>query len=213
VTPASAPDAPSPAASPFTLRAYRPADRAAVERICLETGDAGRDATHLHPDPRELTHRWATPYLLLEPARAFVAERDGVVVGYVLGAVDTRAFASAFALGDWAEAAGGTVLDDDARREHAAHMLRAECDRFPAHLHIDLGVDTRGGGLGRRLIERFVESLTPGTGLHVVVDPGNSGALAFYPRVGFERLREEEDGVVFVLSAPRRGPARAPRET
>jgi GNAT superfamily N-acetyltransferase len=100
------------------------------------------------------------------------------------------------------EAAGGTPLDEAARHDHAVHMLLAECDDLPAHLHIDLGEGARGGGLGRRLIERFVRSLPPGTGLHVVVDPGNPGALAFYPRVGFERLRQSADGVVFGLSAP-----------
>jgi ribosomal protein S18 acetylase RimI-like enzyme len=212
VTPASAPGAP-----PFTIRPYRPTDRASVERICLETGDAGRDATHLHPDPRELTHRWATPYLLLDPEHAFVAERhrdgdshsdshsdcDADVVGYVLGTADTRAFATAFAQGDWADAAGGTPLDEAARHEHAAHMLESECDGFPAHLHIDLGEGARGGGLGRRLIERFVRSLPPGTGVQVVVDPANTGALAFYPRVGFERRSQSADGVAFGLSAPR----------
>ncbi|MCS5723975.1 GNAT family N-acetyltransferase [Herbiconiux sp. CPCC 203407] len=194
----------TPEPASFTVRPYRPEDRAAVERICLETGDAGRDATPLHPDPRELTHRWATPYLLLEPEHAFVAERHGVVVGYVLGTADTRAYVADFVRADWADAAGGSPLDDPARREHAAHMLPVECDDYPAHLHIDLGEGARGGGLGRRLIDRFVEGLPPGTGVHVVVDPENAGALAFYPRIGFERLRQSAEGVVFGLSAPQR---------
>lgn len=187
---------PAPA---ITLRPYRAADRAAVERICIETADAGRDATLLHPDPRAVTDRWATPYLVLEPERAAVAELDGVVVGYVLGTADTRSFAAAFEAGGWADAMGGTVLDAAARREHADHMLRAEYKAFPAHLHIDLSEAARGAGVGRRLIERFAETLAPGTGLHVVVDPENAGALAFYPRVGFERLSTNGDGVVFVL--------------
>ena len=57
---------------------------------------------------------------------------------------------------------------------------------YPAHLHIDLLPELQGQGWGRRprdaeaaLRERGV------TGLHLVASTGNTGALAFYPRLGF----------------------------
>jgi ribosomal protein S18 acetylase RimI-like enzyme len=185
-------------AGAITLRPYRPADHAAILEICVQTGDAGADATALHDDPRSLTDRYATPYLMLEPALAFVAERHGHVVGYVLGTADTRRFAEAFATGSWAAAEpAGSLLDEATTAEHARHMLIPECDAYPAHLHVDLSAAARGGGVGRQLIRRFAEALPPGTGLHVVVDPQNPGALAFYPRVGFTELRRTADGVVF----------------
>ncbi|MFB2586581.1 GNAT family N-acetyltransferase [Herbiconiux liukaitaii] len=184
------------------IRPYRPDDLEAVQRICVQTGDAGRDATGQHDDPRELTDRWATPYLNLEPTHAVVAERDGAVVGYVLGTADTRRFAARFEAGEWIGPAG-SALDHTERSDHARHMLIPECDAFPAHLHIDILEQGRGGGLGRRLVQHFVDTLPAHTGVHVVVDPGNPGALSFYPRVGFERVRTGPDGVVFALSPER----------
>jgi hypothetical protein len=61
-------------------------------RICLLTGDDGRDASSLYNDPRLLGHFFAAPYGLFEPALAFVAEDTAGVGGYILGALDTQAF-------------------------------------------------------------------------------------------------------------------------
>jgi ribosomal protein S18 acetylase RimI-like enzyme len=171
----------------------RPGDRAAVLRICLLTGDAGADASAAYPDPRELTERYAAPYLDLEPGLAFVAERDGEVLGYVLGASETRLFAAGFA-------ARESSLSEAARREHAAGMLVPESAEFPAHLHIDLLPAAQGQGAGRMLVETLLHRLRADgvPGVHLVVDPRNTGALAFYPRLGFTESRRTPDGVVFV---------------
>ncbi|MCS5713803.1 GNAT family N-acetyltransferase [Herbiconiux sp. CPCC 205716] len=183
-----------PEAAPLTLRAFdpaRPGDRAAVLAICVRTGDAGRDATALHPDPRVLTDRWAAPYLDLEPELAVLAELDGDVLGYVLGTADTARFAERFA-------AHPSSLTADERKEHAAGLISPEAARLPAHLHIDLLPAAQGRGAGRSLIEAFVAALPAGTaGVHLVVDPANTGAQAFYPRVGFRELRRDAHGVVF----------------
>ena len=71
-------------------------DRDAVCKICLETGDAGDDATADYPvDPQALGKRWAVPYLELEPEFAFVIEDEGgAVCGYAFGALDTAKFAA-----------------------------------------------------------------------------------------------------------------------
>jgi ribosomal protein S18 acetylase RimI-like enzyme len=166
----------------------RPGDRAAVLEICLKTGDAGADATAAYPDPRELTERYAAPYLDLEPGLAFVAEQDGgqdgeqggEVLGYVLGASDTRAFAARFA-------ARESSLSEAARAEHAAGMLVPEIAEFPAHLHVDLLPAAQGRGAGRMLVETLLDALRAAgvPGVHLEVDPRNTGALAFYPRLGF----------------------------
>src|SRR5262249_37380165 len=74
------------------IRPYRPADLDALYQICLQTGDDGRDATPLFHDPRLLGHFFAAPYGLFEPSLAFVAEDAHGVAGYILGALDTRAF-------------------------------------------------------------------------------------------------------------------------
>jgi ribosomal protein S18 acetylase RimI-like enzyme len=196
-------------------------DRAAVLDICVKTGDAGGDATALHPDPRALTDRYATPYLELEPGWAWVAtlaagggdgsgrdeDRDDgggaehldPVVGYVLGAPDTTAFAARFA--GWPSS-----LTPEERTAHAAAMLLPERHDYPAHLHIDLLPRAQGRGAGRALVQTLVDQLAERNvpGLHLVVDPRNQGALAFYTRVGFTELRRTPDAVVF---GRRLGPA------
>ncbi|WP_382307790.1 GNAT family N-acetyltransferase [Herbiconiux sp. UC225_62] len=171
------------------IRPYDPrraADRAAVLDICLKTGDAGADATGTYADPRELTERYAAPYLDLEPGLAFVAEgpEGGDVVGYVLGAADTRDFAARFA-------ARESSLSRAARAEHAAGMLLPEIAAFPAHLHVDLLPAAQGRGGGRMLVETLLDALRAAgvPGVHLSVDPRNTGALAFYPRLGFAEPR------------------------
>ncbi|MCS5716822.1 GNAT family N-acetyltransferase [Herbiconiux sp. CPCC 205763] len=168
-----------------------PSDRQAVLQICLKTGDAGADATAAFPDPRELTERYAAPYLDLEPGLAFVAEREaqggedgGEVLGYVLGASDTRSFAARFV-------ARESSLRSAARAEHAARMLVPELAAFPAHLHVDLLPSAQGQGGGRMLVETLLDRLRQlgVAGVHLGVDPRNTGALAFYPRLGFAESR------------------------
>src|SRR3979490_2744162 len=74
------------------IRNYRPGDLGALYRICLETGDAGKDATQIYRDPRVLGHVYAAPYGVHAPESALVAEDEQGVGGYILGPVDTRAF-------------------------------------------------------------------------------------------------------------------------
>ena len=68
--------------------------------------------------------------------------------------------------------------------------------QYPAHLHIDLLPETQGQGLGRRLIETlFAELRRRGVkGLHLGMNPENTGAAAFYERLGMQRLPSEDGG-------------------
>ncbi len=181
----------------------READRAAILDICLRTGDAGGDASALYADPRELTELYATPYLDRMPEWCFVAESvgsgsapaagdgSGPVVGYILGAPDTAAFA----------AATGLRLP-----EFAGH---------PAHLHVNLLPEAQGRGGGRMLVEALLARLTAAgiPGVHLVVDPRNTGALAFYPRLGFTELARTPTGVPFARTVPQPEPSSwSPRE-
>jgi hypothetical protein len=73
------------------IRPYRDSDLDDLYRICLQTGDAGQDATSMFDDPRLLGHVFAAPYALFEPSLAFVAEDEAGVGGYIVGALDSRA--------------------------------------------------------------------------------------------------------------------------
>src|SRR5690606_41176632 len=69
-------------------------------------------------------------------------------------------------------------------------------EEHPAHLHIDLLPETQGHGLGRRLIATLFAELTRRgvPGLHLGMDPNNTGAAAFYERLGMQRLPAEPGG-------------------
>ncbi len=178
------------------------ADAAEIRRICLRTGDAGRDATPLHADPDLLGLVWAQPYLELEPAHAYVAvDHDDALLGYVLGTPDSRAFESRAESAYWpglrlryptGPQPRRTAADDECvalvhRPTTAPDALLAD---HPGHLHVDLLPAAQGRGGGRLLVSTALDSLAASgcVGVHVGVDPRNEPALGFYRRLGFVDL-------------------------
>ena len=80
------------AAEPARTRPYRPRDLDALYQVCLQTGRNGGDATALYRDPWLIGHVHAAPYGIFQPSLAFVAQDDAGVGGYILGALDSKAF-------------------------------------------------------------------------------------------------------------------------
>lgn len=69
----------------FTIRNYRASDRAAVRRLCCETGFLGAPINPVYED-RELFADFLTTYYTdHEPESSFVLEVDGELKGYLLG--------------------------------------------------------------------------------------------------------------------------------
>ena len=196
------------------IRPYRPADIDALYQICLQTGDAGQDATSRHDDPKLLGHCYAAPYGLFEPSLAFVAEDASGVAGYIVGALDSRAFEERLEREWWPglrarypEPPPGLPSEQwtpDQRLGHIIHHPFRAADeltaRYPSHLHINLLPRLQASGYGRQLIQTLTAALreqgSPGVHLHVGL--GNQKAARFYSHVGFTRL--PVDGInVFVM--------------
>jgi len=81
------------------IRPYRPgdpADQAGVYDVCVRTAHDGGDARGRYGSDDLMPDIYAGPYLALEPELAFVLDDGGRVVGYVLGAADTAAWAAAY---------------------------------------------------------------------------------------------------------------------
>jgi hypothetical protein len=71
--------------SAFTIRSYRPSDRAAVRRLCCQTGFLGEPIDPVYED-HELFADFLTAYYTdHEPESCFVLERNGELRGYLLG--------------------------------------------------------------------------------------------------------------------------------
>lgn len=186
----------------FRIRNYQPADRDALYRVALLTGDHGADATGQYRDESLLGHRYVGPYLDLAPELAFTLLDETGPCGYVLGAADTVSFEEAF-LHDWLPPVLESLVppEEDPATWDADQRLLAELfrptfahpmqlDRFPAHLHIDLLPRAQGQGQGRRMIRVLEDALTAigVPGVHLGVSPLNSRAIGFYEALGYEPL-------------------------
>ncbi len=113
--------------------------------------------------------RWLGRYLVHFAGLAHVAvDERGAMFGYIVGAHGDPAQDPLFAdIGYLAELATSTA-------------------RYPAHLHINLGPETRNKGVGTRLIEAFMaDARAAGVpGVHLVTGRASRNR-SFYARNGF----------------------------
>ncbi|MFC1433437.1 GNAT family N-acetyltransferase [Streptacidiphilus sp. N1-3] len=192
---------------PPTIRPYRPADHDAMYDICIRTGNHGGDATGLYTDPRILPDIFTGPYLALEPQLAFVLTDSGDrAIGYVIGTADTPAFVTAYrerwlpTVADRYPEGGGNERDAQRIGElrHPEWMWSEAVADYPAHLHIDLLPEAQGRGAGRAMIEHFLAALRAlgVRRVHLGMSSANTGARAFYDRLGFHELSRSEFGVL-----------------
>jgi len=190
-------------AAPATIRPYRAGDRDQVRHICFATGFMGDPVDWQWRDEASFADMFSSYYTDVEPESASVVELDGRVAGYLLGCLDgQRAFdpaavalrhvlrrGIAFRPGTagivWRTAWDG--VGDLARGRVRRDDLDFRDARWPAHLHIDLLPEARGGGAGRRLVTGWLEHLRERSvpGCHLTTFAENAGALAFFRSTGF----------------------------
>jgi ribosomal protein S18 acetylase RimI-like enzyme len=178
--------------------------------ICLKTGYASKDATGFFYDPYLLGQYYAAPYLFYDTSLCFVAEEGGLPQGYIIAAQDTPAF------NQWMEQVWlpplrrrypqpypaektlsnyeATIIELFHRRLDVAPPWVAD---FPAHLHIDLLPPLQGRGVGRSLMNTLFAALEQRgcQGVHLGVSKVNTGAIAFYHKMGFTQLDENDYGL------------------
>jgi len=186
----------------YSLRPATPEDLPALYRVCLQTGEAGKDASHIQDDPELLGQVFVGPYVTLEPELAFALVGPQGVVGYVLGALDTRRFNRKLK-DEWLPKLQQVERDPGENPEawkgsdwvrRALHHPFLDVPRalanYPSHAHIDLLADARGHGIGRHMMQMMMERLAGrgSPGLHMQVNPKNAGAQAFYRSLGFEPI-------------------------
>ncbi len=188
-------------------------DLSGVYRVCLLTGRSGRDASALHDDPDLLGHVWAGAYLVFPDAVSRVLHDDRGVAGYCVGVPDTAA------LDDWLEevwlpplrerypTGSGRTPADAGLVEQLHHPTRSDAELLathPAHLHVDLLPRLQGQGWGRRIVSAVLDALAEAgaPGVHLGVDEENTGAHAFYDRLGFTELRRAPGARIVGMPLP-----------
>jgi GNAT superfamily N-acetyltransferase len=198
-----------------TIRHCEPADTDDLYRVCLLTADSGEDATALFSQPELAGDVFAVPYAVLEPSLAFVAQDELGVCGYVVAALDTRAFEDRLEREWWPalrikypeptpeeiEALPAPVRFAVQDIHHPWHDSADIVEAYPSHLHIDLLPRMQGRGVGRALIKTLVAALREqgSRGLHLYVTLRNTRAMGFYAHVGFTRLPDVADVGIFVM--------------
>jgi GNAT superfamily N-acetyltransferase len=196
------------------IRPATAGDAPALYRICLLTGDAGRDASGLYRDSCLLGDVYVGPYLHVHPSVALIAEQGPAApLGYALGTPDSAALAAACERHWW------PAVRARHQRPPAAGHPRPPAEQllvdlvhdpvvpdpdllaqYPAHLHVDLLPEAQGRGLGRALMADLMAALAAAgaRGVHLGVDPRNRSAIAFYEHLGFRRWQSADETPVLV---------------
>jgi ribosomal protein S18 acetylase RimI-like enzyme len=182
------------------VRQYVEGDAKAIQDICYRTGYMGESAARFWRHKPSFVEVWTLYYLKQEPECISVATQDEVVVGYLTGCVDTALAPqslNAQIMKHGLLFRPGTAgflwrgIFDSIKDQHGARAAFRD-ERWPAHLHINLLPVARGSGLGRALMERWLAHLSnsgsPGCHLSTLVE--NTGAVAFFARMGFTRYGE-----------------------
>ncbi|WP_420403243.1 GNAT family N-acetyltransferase [Nisaea sp.] len=183
------------------IRTYREEDLPALYRISLLTGDAGGDARRLYRDPEIMGHVYVAPYAVLLPDLCLVAVDDEGVAGYLVGSADTRAFEARQERDWWPPLrrrypdpgpVPDPAWDADTKRAHRIHhpegvVPDAVVADHPGHLHMNLLPRLQRRGIGSRLLAAWYPRVREAGArrVHVGVNPGNAGGLAFWRRAGF----------------------------
>ncbi len=191
---------------PCRRRLLLPGDEMALYDICLQTGDAGKDATGLYEDKNLLGDLYVGPYLHYQPELAWVIEDDLGICGYLLGVTNTLNFQSWF-LDKWLpRIQKGRCFPDHHKQPWTlddallASLFEFEFDRprwlskYSAHIHIELLPRIQRKGYGSRWTLELLHALREQgcSGVHLGMHPDNREALRFYHKMGFHLLERAE---------------------
>jgi ribosomal protein S18 acetylase RimI-like enzyme len=187
----------------FRIRPYEPRDRDTVRSICFETGYMGDPVDFLWRDRESFADLITSYYTDQEPGSSFVAERGDRVVGYLTGCVDSRAVRGVSERVMRAHIRRGALLWPgvapflwrsivDVVRDGETPPDTLFDDRWPAHLHIDFLPEGRRRGLGRRIMNAWLERLRSLAvpGVHLGTFAENADGIAFFEACGFRRHGE-----------------------
>ncbi|KAH0839907.1 acyl-CoA N-acyltransferase [Lanmaoa asiatica] len=206
---------------PIFIRPVTKEDGAALSMVCLETSEAGKSGRDVHIYPSLPGEVYALPYVnVLDCVWGFVLVEkpfetsppsDESVVGYTLGALDTRAFEAATALTWWpplkakyAEGSLSVPQPAETDQKYIKSIMdfplasEAQIAFSPAHLHIDILESHQRKGWGKRLIGIAIKHLKE-KGLKAVwlgMDPRNKAAASFYGRLGFHTFDGAPEAVL-----------------
>jgi ribosomal protein S18 acetylase RimI-like enzyme len=188
-----------------------PADLPGLLKVCLETANGGKGATHLHNLHDLVGEIYVAPYVLHEQNFAFTLKASEKVVGYVLGVLDTGRFESRLDTDYWpvtkAKYANLTqdltphdvsLIEELNRQGFSPKEL---ISKYPSHLHIDIIESHQGFGYGKTMILHLLKALQDAgsSGVHLHMSASNDRANGFYKKLGFVEIHTNESEIIMGL--------------
>ena len=174
-----------------TIRPYREDDKYYVQRVCLQTIKDDMVFEGLNRINADLFLAVYNDYYTeQEPQNCFVCvDDDDKPVGYIICSDNVKRWRKVFMKEYYPKIKHRKFSDKImAIGEVVAHSLFAR--KYPAHLHIDILQEYRGGGTGTQLMQTLVDHLRNNgiRGVQLCVDIHNEKGIRFYKRFGFKTL-------------------------
>jgi len=147
---------------------------AALERI-REIFFLSTERRFASPEEKDTFYsRWTDYYLGEMRDWIYLAQVNGEIAGYLMGCPVSSA-----------------ALDYFKKRIQSYAVFEDLFTQYPAHLHINIYPKYRGMGLGKKLVNRFVDDLKAQkiSGVHLVTSPGMRN-VKFYIDLGFTQQIE-----------------------
>lgn len=186
-----------------TFRHYQPSDQPTVFEISADTAFFGEPVEAFLEDRKLYTDAFARYYTEQEALFVWVAEDEPGLIGFLFGCINTsaqskrwrkyiitkvlvNALIGKYKLGQRTSSFASGMMVVGLRGENP----RVDLKEYPAHLQIDVKQGYRGMGVGKGLIEAYLQQLEQLgiRGVHLDTTSHNQAACHLYEKVGFQLL-------------------------
>ncbi len=189
--------------SEVSIRPLAPQDVADVLRIAADTAYFGEPVETFLEDRNLFLDFFYKYYTSLERQSSWVAVSEERVVGFLVGCRDSRSQAR-----KWVRIIFPKVFKNLLQGKYrlgphtwrylweliktpfTEGMPKVDWSRFPAHLHINISAHWRGRGIGRRLMQAYLDQLSHEhiPGVYLNTTNLNEAACILYEKMGFTLL-------------------------
>lgn len=190
----------------LVIRKYQNADRKCIRRICWNTAYSGEPAEGFFYGREILSDLLTLYYTEYEPESIFIAELDGQIIGYLTGCKDVKKKRRIFITKVIPFITirfifSGAILKKKnilfiysctlsfLKKEFFTTDFSSE---YPAILHINIDAKYRGIGIGRKLIDEYINYLKKEKikGVHITTVSAN--AVRFFEKMKFSILETKK---------------------
>jgi len=186
------------------VRKFNKADREAVRSICCDTADLGSPLEGFYSDRKVVADLVTSYYTDYQSDATWVAVKDDRVIGYLTGCLDTSSFIKVMFFrimprvliesifrGCFFQSGSWRMVSIGLRSLFMGGFSRKIPYRiYSAHLHIDIIRSCRGIGIGKLLMDNFLQQATAEgvPGIHLSVRDDNLSARGFFESFGFKEF-------------------------